>query len=132
MTTEFDPIPECWYHHLDKGQLFFVVDRDDEKELVEIQYFDGNLEEIELPEWYAMDLEHAEQPEDWAGPLDISDTDDFGTSVTDTAPEEWDSSSNGNFGESEPPDEAAEEAEQDERTDEPAAEEPLEGHFPRT
>ena len=90
MSTESDPIISNWYQHLDKGQGFHVVAIDEERGLIELQYFDGNLEEIDLDTWYQMDLEPIEPPENWAGALDISETDDFGTSVTDTDMGDWD------------------------------------------
>jgi hypothetical protein len=130
MTTEFDPIPECWYHHLDKGQVFFIVALDQEQALIEIQYFDGNLEEIELSQWYEMNLEPAEQPEDWAGPMDISEPDDFGTSITDTSPEEWDSASQDSYGDAEGLATPAPVAEQDDWREDLAEEEPLESDQP--
>jgi hypothetical protein len=48
MTTESDPIIGNWYCHLDKGQRFQVVAIDEEKETVEVQNFDGNLNEYEI------------------------------------------------------------------------------------
>lgn len=89
MTTEADPIPGCWYRHLDKGQEFCVIATDDELGLIEIQYFDGDLEEFELQDWQQMELELIDEPENWAGALDIAEIDDFGTSITDTPPDDW-------------------------------------------
>lgn len=56
---------------------------------MEVQYFDGNLDEIELSLWHQMDLESIEEPENWSGALDIAEVDDLGTSVTDTSPDDW-------------------------------------------
>ena len=89
MVNEADPITDNWYQHLDKGQRFLVVAVDDENGLIEIQYFDGDLDEIELPQWYQMELEPIEEPENWSGALDIGELDDLGTSVTDTNPNDW-------------------------------------------
>jgi hypothetical protein len=91
MTTEADPIAGCWYRHLDKGQEFCVITMDEEQNVIEIQYFDGNLEEVDLQDWWLMDLEPIEEPENWAGALDIAEVDDFGTSITDTLPDDWNS-----------------------------------------
>jgi len=85
MITEADPVIRNWYQHLDKGQRFRVVAVDNDAGLIEIQHFDGDLEEIELAVWRQMDLEPIEAPENWAGALDISEKDDLGTEVTDTA-----------------------------------------------
>lgn len=89
MTTEFDPIAENWYRHLDKGQTFRVVDVDTEGGVVEIQYFDGDLDELDLETWYAQEIELAAPPENWSGPLDVAEPDDLGTEVTDTSDADW-------------------------------------------
>ena len=89
MSTEIDPIVDNWYSHLDKGQRFYVVAVDLDEGLVEIQHFDGDLEEVEYDEWYSMDLEPCEPPENWSGPVDIAEQDDFGTEITDTLAADW-------------------------------------------
>ena len=89
MPTEFDPIINSWYYHLDKGQKFYVVDVDDDAGVVEIQHFDGDLEEINLKDWYGMEIEISEAPENWSGAMDIGEQDDLGTEVTDTNSEDW-------------------------------------------
>jgi hypothetical protein len=90
MNSEADPIVGNWYRHLDKGQPFVVVAVDEEAGLVEIQHFDGDLEEIELEAWYRLPIEPIEEPENWSGPLDVAELDDLGgTEVTDTRPEDW-------------------------------------------
>jgi hypothetical protein len=78
-----------WYRHLDKGHEFQVVAFDPDEGLVEIQYFDGDLEEIDLDSWHGLDIEPIAEPESWSGPLDIGEMDDLGTEITDTEPEDW-------------------------------------------
>lgn len=89
MPTEADPIVGNWYTHLDKGQRFFVTAVDEKAGTVEIQHFDGDLEEFTLDNWYALEVEPAEEPENWGGPLDIVEFDDFGTEITDTSQDDW-------------------------------------------
>lgn len=89
MTADLDPITGNWYQHLDKGQEFCVVAVDDEEGAVEIQYFDGSIEAIDLDAWYELEIETAEEPENWAGALDIAETDDLGEEVTDTTAADW-------------------------------------------
>ena len=89
MMTELDPIIGNWYQNLEKGQRFCVVAVDEESQLVEVQHFDGDLEEIEGAIWYQMDLEAVDEPENWAGALDVGELDDLGTSITDTGPGDW-------------------------------------------
>ncbi len=93
MATEADPILESWYRHVDKGQRFQIIAVDEEEGLIEVQHFDGNLEELEFTDWYQMELEPIEEPENWSGAVDIEEIDDYGTSVTDTSVDDWKSSS---------------------------------------
>jgi hypothetical protein len=90
MTTEADPIVSNWYMRQDQGQKFQVVAVDESESVVEIQYFDGDIEEIDLDDWYPMDIEAIESPEDISGALDVSELDDLGSSITDTDPQDWD------------------------------------------
>lgn len=89
MTADLDPIVDNWYRHLDKGQEFCVVAVDETEGIVEIQHFDGDLEEIEMDAWYELELETAEEPENWAGALDVAEADDLGEEVTDTSAADW-------------------------------------------
>jgi len=89
MRNELDPIIDQWYAHLDKGQRFFVLAVDEDENTVEIQHFDGDIEELSLDEWRNLKIELSEEPENWAGALDIAEKDDLGTGVTDTSAGDW-------------------------------------------
>lgn len=89
MDTELDPIVGNWYRHLDKGQLFRVVAFDEERGVVELQHFDGDLEEIDASSWFDMEIEPAEAPEDWTGPMDDVETDDLGYTETSMKRRDW-------------------------------------------
>jgi Family of unknown function (DUF6763) len=65
--------------------MFQVVALDEDAGTVEIQEFDGGLDEIDLDEWRALAVYTAAQPEDWGGPLDDVEPDEFG--YTDLAEE---------------------------------------------
>ena len=39
---------------------------------IEMQHFDGTLEESEPDDWIEMHAEKAEAPEDWSGSVDVS------------------------------------------------------------
>ncbi|MGJ0483765.1 MAG: DUF6763 family protein, partial [Methylomicrobium sp.] len=54
MKNEADPIVGNWYQHLDKGQAFQVVAVDEDAGAVELQHFDGDVEEIDLDAWYRL------------------------------------------------------------------------------
>ncbi|HLY53162.1 MAG TPA: DUF6763 family protein [Steroidobacteraceae bacterium] len=63
-----------WYR-LNDGQLFEVVAVDDDDGTIEIQYFDGTVEEMDVEDWEAQwddgGLEAAEAPEDFSGSVDV-------------------------------------------------------------
>ncbi|WP_455197354.1 DUF6763 family protein [Kaarinaea lacus] len=90
MSNDLDPILGNWYQHLDKGQLFRVVAIDEDNEVIEIQHFDGDLDEVEMSLWQEMDIDLAEEPENFSGPYDVGELDDYGTEITDTARSDWD------------------------------------------
>lgn len=75
--AEFEPIVNRWYRDLEQGYTFQVIARDDQQDTVEIQYFDGDLEEMDLEEWNVMALEPIEPPEDWTGSIDHIERDDL-------------------------------------------------------
>ena len=86
MGNRLPPIVGNWYAHRDKGALFQVVALDEDAGTIEIQEFDGGLDELDLDEWRALSVYGAAQPEDWGGPLDDLEPDEFG--YTDMAGEE--------------------------------------------
>ena len=45
---------------------------DEQDGTIEIQHFDGTIEESEPEGWIALHPERAEAPEDWTGSVDIS------------------------------------------------------------
>ena len=69
------PAPEIghWYTHRDQGLLFQVVAFDEDEGLVEMQDFDGGLDEVDLETWYEMPIDAAEAPEDYTGAVDDVD-----------------------------------------------------------
>lgn len=89
MENELEPIIGNWYMHLDKGQRFEVVALDEEQDTIELQHFDGDIEEVSLAEWGEMRIALSEEPQNWTGPADIEEADDLGTEITDTAKEDW-------------------------------------------
>ncbi len=91
MATDSDPIVNSWYKHLDKGQPFQVVAVDENGFQIEIQYIDGDVEEIDIDDWYFMDLEQIVSPEDIAGALDVSEPDDMMSVVAGAGYADWDS-----------------------------------------
>ena len=78
MGNRLQPIVGNWYSHRDKGELFQVVALDEIAGTIEIQEFDGGLDEVDVDEWRALRVDAAAQPEDWGGPLDDVEPDEFG------------------------------------------------------
>ncbi len=78
-----------WYLRHDKGEIFQVTAYDEKARTIEIQSFDGDLDEIDEEMWAAMPLEFAAQPEDWTGPVDDVEVDDLGYSETDMTARDW-------------------------------------------
>jgi len=60
-----------WYRQLENANLFEVVAIDYDEQVIEIQYFDGNIEEIEFDGWKAIIPQQIAPPEDWTGPYEI-------------------------------------------------------------
>jgi len=56
-----------WYENIDENESFRVLSMDEDAELVEIEYLDGDIEELDLETWHELDLEKIEEPEGWAG-----------------------------------------------------------------
>ncbi|MGD8430274.1 MAG: hypothetical protein PVH31_07685 [Ectothiorhodospiraceae bacterium] len=70
MAVSYQPVVGDWYMS-PTGETFEVVAYDPEEESVEIQYFDGAVEELELETWLEISAEPIEPPEDWSGSVDV-------------------------------------------------------------
>ena len=77
MLPELAPAVGHWYKN-HQGLEFEVVAFDESENQVEIQYFDGEIDELDLDSWEGMVAEAIEQPEDWSGPFDEMEKDDLG------------------------------------------------------
>ena len=75
-----------WYR-FSGGELFEVVAIDDDEGAIDIQYFDGTVEEMEREDWEIQweggALEAAEAPEDWSGSVDVEGSDEEGRGSDD-------------------------------------------------
>ena len=83
-----------WYRQKEGGALFEVVAYDDDDGTIEIQYFDGTVEEMDIEDWETQwedgALEAAEAPEDWSGSVDVEPTDEGRGSGSDSLAEDRD------------------------------------------
>ncbi len=66
MARDYDPVQGKWYEDLEENEVFKVLSVDPDQELVEVQYENGDIEEIDLDTWHELDLEQATKPEGWA------------------------------------------------------------------
>src|SRR5205823_6332229 len=66
VSRDYEPVPSQWYENVEEEESFRVLSVDEDSELVEIEYLDGDIEEIDLEAWHEMDLEKIAQPEGWS------------------------------------------------------------------
>lgn len=81
------PIIGNWYQ-AQNGETFEVVAVDEADATIEIQYFDGAIEEIDLENWLELRIRDAHPPEDWSGSMDIERV-DYGVDLEDGVIEDW-------------------------------------------
>lgn len=90
MEVPVNPEIGQWYMRGDKGEKFWVTAYDEGSGTIEIQTFDGDVDEFDLEGWNSMSLERTVEPEDWTGPLDEIDIDDLGYSEdTEMTAADW-------------------------------------------
>lgn len=68
-----------WYKS-QTGNKFEIVALDEEDDSIEIQHFDGTLEEFDVDSWIDQEFVSIEAPEDWSGSYDIQ-TEDYGVDL---------------------------------------------------
>jgi len=76
VSRDYEPVPGQWYENLEEEESFRVLSMDEDSELLEIEYLDGDIEEIDLEAWHEMDLERIEEPEGWSESDDEDDADE--------------------------------------------------------
>ena len=67
MTRDYEPVVGQWYENIDESDSFRVLKVDEDSELVEVEYLDGDIEEIDLDTWAEFNLEKIDEPEGWSG-----------------------------------------------------------------
>lgn len=80
------PMVGNWYQ-ASNGDTFEVVACDLEQDNVDIQYFDGTIEELDLESWDELVFSSASQPEDWSGSMDV-EPEDYGLNLNMTGYED--------------------------------------------
>ena len=82
VARDFEPVKGQWYENVEEDELFRVLSVDEDGELVEIEYVDGDIEEMDLDSWHELDLERTTEPEGWA--------DDKASADEDEDEDDWD------------------------------------------
>jgi len=60
MAGKIEPEQGKWYYRFDLGRNFTIIEVDDVKCVVEIQYLGGEIDEITVPEWDKLELQKSE------------------------------------------------------------------------
>lgn len=82
------PIVGNWYQRPGRA-IFEVVAIDEHARTVELQFFDGTVDEMDLQTWFSTFIEEAEAPEDYSGSMDLQD-DNYEAKDDDQVKDHWD------------------------------------------
>ena len=74
------PVIGQWFTR-PNGTLFEVVAIDEDDATVEIQQFDGTIDEVDIDRWPELLLTEASAPEDWSGSVDMDPEDYVGKKI---------------------------------------------------
>ena len=69
------PVIGQWFSR-PNGTMFEVVAVDEDARTVELQQFDGTIDEVDMENWPDLLLVEVSAPEDWSGSVDM-DPEDF-------------------------------------------------------
>lgn len=83
MPHVLEPVTGNWYRDNERDDEFEVTGLDESGGVVEIQWSDGTVEEMDLEAWYALDLELIED-EDWEEGDDEDEDDGWDDEEEDT------------------------------------------------
>lgn len=82
-----NPVIGHWYRR-SNGSLFEVVAIDEQDATVDLQYFDGTIDEMDFERWSLLMIESAGAPDDWSGSVDM-DPEDFTGENNGELPAGW-------------------------------------------
>jgi hypothetical protein len=80
---EYEPTVGQWYEDLENDETFQVLKVDEDREIVEIQHLDGDIEELDVDDWAGSksekdeDDEEDDEDDDWDEDDDEDDDDDL-------------------------------------------------------
>ena len=93
MGRDYEPVKGQWYENVEEEETFRVLTVDEDAELVEIEYLDGDIEELDIDAWHEMDLERIAEPEGWVAPeaaAEGDDDDDEEEDADEDEDDDWD------------------------------------------
>ena len=79
------PVIGKWFRRRN-GNTFEVVAVDEDDGTIEIQHFDGTIEETDLESWPSLLTIEVSAPEDWSGSVDMDPDDYVGRKESDMPP----------------------------------------------
>ena len=81
------PVVGQWYRNV-RNDVLEVVAIDQDDDTVELQHYDGTVEEVELEAWSELIIEAVSPPEDWSGSMDM-EREDYGVDREDLPTAGW-------------------------------------------
>jgi hypothetical protein len=93
VSRDYEPVAGQWYENLEEEEQFRVLSVDEDSALVEIEYLDGDIEELDLETWHEMDLDKIAEPEGWSESDDEDDSeedDDWDEDDDEDDDDDWD------------------------------------------
>lgn len=85
------PVIGQWYYDRTNDREFEITSIDKEEGVLEIQYLEGENEEIDLDTWEDMNLAKIAEPDDWSQEEDETEKDDFDDLDDMDGDDDWDS-----------------------------------------
>jgi hypothetical protein len=97
VSRDNEPVKGQWYENVDDEETFRVLSVDEDAEVVEIEYLDGEIEELDLEEWHELDLELIDEPEGWSDEdeEDEEEEDDDWDDEDEEDEDDWDEDEDG-------------------------------------
>ena len=89
MSENIIPIEGNWYKSSDTGETLSVITFEEDEGIVEIQYYKGKLEEIDIDEWEDLSLNPIDQPEDYIDDTDNPDETKKHYEMDDMDSDQW-------------------------------------------
>ena len=90
MSRDNEPVPGQWYENVEEEETFRVLTVDEDSELIEIEYLDGDIEELDIEAWHEMDLELTDEPEGWSDEDEDEEEEEEDDEDEDEDDDDWD------------------------------------------